>query len=130
MPDVRKCPHCFREITPGDVERIARAEIEAGLRIEFNSLHSEEVVSAKRSEKFRLLSFFPVLLVLLAIFITSTSSAAIDLGARGFNVYPLILPVISGLCVFLMGFVAPRFLDTRKELEDRFSEFKAAHGLS
>lgn len=129
MPDVRKCPHCFREITPGDAERMARAEIEAGLRREFNLLHSEEIARAKRSERFRILAFFSTLVVLLVTLLSSVLFTVEDLQKNGISVYPLILPFILGICIFWMAIFAPSFLDTRKSLDEQFNKFKLAHGL-
>lgn len=123
MPNVSKCPHCFREITCGDAERMTRAEVETGLRQEFNLLHSEEVFRADMSLRIRTLAFTLTMLALVV-------GIMVSFPTEKFSFYSLILPFILFVLYFSLSVIAPKFLDTSKSLEDRFNEFKAVRGLS
>lgn len=133
MPDVKRCPHCLKEITPGDVERFARAEIESGWRKEFESAYSFEVASLGRNIKRRIRTFYSAFAVLMLL---SLSLVIYSLVINRGPDQPLVMLVILAACLLVIFVItvlamhfAPKVIDPPyNEIENKFKEFKVARG--
>lgn len=132
MPNVSKCPHCHNEITSGDVERMAIAEIENGLRKEFSSIYARDVRKAERNMWLRAGSFvFAValsLLLLAALFIVIIGEDQLIHPAFTFSIAVILL---GSALVFINSEFIGNFVETPiKKIDERFHQFKTSRGYN